>query len=200
MFAQQCCWQFRSSGLWCCVTEQLFSDILACLTLNTKALQSFKMLETTGPTTCHITDNLNPCRAVESLCNIQIWGFHGIALFWVMTPCTLEGKHQHFDGKYCSHLQKPEDREITLLQWWYLPNRMHGIIMQKTRILTKFYSLSEKSPGYNTQVKYVPNIQGHFVVMPLNASSCLNMTFKNVNIIVFFNSSRKIEITEWKYM
>jgi hypothetical protein len=70
---------------------------------------------------------------------------------------------------------------------------MHGIIMQKTRIMTKFYSLSEKSPGYNTQVKYVPNIQGHFVVMPLNASSCLNMTFKNVNIIVFFNSSRKIE-------
>jgi len=30
---------------------------------------------------------------------------------------------------------------------------MHGILMQKIRIWTKFYSLSEKSPGCNTQVK-----------------------------------------------
>lgn len=51
-----------NSGLLGCdvVSLRKFSDILACLTLNTKALQSFKMLETTRPTTCHITDNLNP--------------------------------------------------------------------------------------------------------------------------------------------
>lgn len=113
-----------------------------------------------------------------------------------MKTCNLEGKHQHSEGKYCSYLQEPEDREITLLKWWYLPNRTHGIIMQKTRIWTKFYSLSEKSPGYDTQVKYEPNIQGDFVVMPLNNRSCLNLTSKNINVIVFFNYSGKIETME----
>jgi len=102
------------------------------------------MLETTRPTTCHITDNLNPCCAVEGSCNIQIRGFHGIALFWVMIPCTLEGKHQHFDGKYCSNFQEPEDTKITLLQWWYLPNRMHGINVEDQKMNKILFTVREK--------------------------------------------------------
>jgi hypothetical protein len=53
-----------------------------------------------------------------------------------------------------------------------------------------------KGPGYDPQDKYVPNIQGDFVVMPLNNRSYLNLTSKNKNIIVFFNHSGKIETME----
>jgi hypothetical protein len=46
-------------------------------------------------------------------------------VFWVVTPCRLEGRYQHFGGMYCLHLQGRR---------WYLPTSTHGVTTQKTNI------------------------------------------------------------------